>query len=312
MSAVLGDRALNAFSPQFGSLVIVALVALRLGIGLHFFQEGIKKFVDPSPYTAGFLGNAKGPLASWYKAMIWDPDGVARLDGEATEKAWDEYRERVVRFYGFDEKQSQRAERVYSQRRDQLRWVLGSNAADLQQYAEGLKRVDQYRQDPARMGVASLQGQVSKIERDLWAIRGRILPQIDSLWASYEQDLRQLATPEQQARGSVGLSRPGRRALDSESIDVVVRYMDVTIGLLLILGLFTRFAALWAAAFLCSVIASQWPGATGAVAVWPQFIEMLALLVVAAAGAGRFAGLDFVLGTLRSWWYPTRLQGARA
>jgi uncharacterized membrane protein YphA (DoxX/SURF4 family) len=290
----------------------VTLVALRLGVGLHFLQEGIKKFVDPTPYTAGFLGNAKGPLAPLFQAMIWDPDGVARLDLPATEKAWDEYRERVVRFYGFDERQSELARRVFDRRRDQLRWVIETNASDLQQYAEGLKRVDQYRQDPARMSVASLQGQVSKIERELWSTRGRVLPQIDGLWADYERDLARLATAEQQSRGSLPLTRLGRRTLDSESIDVLVRYMDVTLGLLLISGLFTRFAAIWAAAFLCSVIASQWPGAPGAVAVWPQLIEMLALLVVAAAGAGRFAGLDFVLGTLRGWWLPARLQGTRA
>ena len=113
------------------------------------------------------------------------------------------------------------------------------------------------------MSVASLQGQVSKIERELWSTRGRVLPQIDGLWADYERDLARLATAEQQSRGSLPLTRLGRRTLDSESIDVLVRYMDVTLGLLLISGLFTRFAAIWAAAFLCSVIASQWPGGAG-------------------------------------------------
>ena len=69
----------------------------------------------------------------------------------------------------------------------------------------------------------------------------------------------------------------------------------------LILGLFTRVVAVAAAAFLGSVIATQWPGAYDAAPVYYQSIEMLALLVLAAFGAGRYAGLDYFISCCPCW-----------
>ncbi len=71
------------------------------------------------------------------------------------------------------------------------------------------------------------------------------------------------------------------------------------VGVLLIIGLFTRVAALAGAGFLFSIILTQWPGAPGALPVYYQTIEMLGMLVLAAMAAGQFAGLDYVL---YSYW----------
>jgi hypothetical protein len=40
-------------------------------------------------------------------------------------------------------------------------------------------------------------------------------------------------------------------------------------------------------------VGTQWPGSPGAIDTYYQVIEMFAMLVLAAFGAGRFAGLDF-------------------
>ena len=58
------------------------------------------------------------------------------------------------------------------------------------------------------------------------------------------------------------------------------------------------------ALFLASVVATQWPGAEGAMPTYYQVVEMLALLVVAATGAGRFAGLDFFVEAARLRLFP--------
>jgi len=42
------------------------LVVLRLTIGWQFYQEGMKKYQDPNFSSAGFLMQAKGPLAENY------------------------------------------------------------------------------------------------------------------------------------------------------------------------------------------------------------------------------------------------------
>lgn len=280
---------------------MIALVALRIGIGLHFYREGAAKLRDPKPYSAGFLGNAKGWLAPAFHNMVWDADGVARLDQKQTEMIWDEFHVRAGKEYGFDEAQRKAAQKAFITRSGQLEWFFKTNAEEIAEYQNGLARRAKNRADPARTEVASLKGQLDRIEGDLNALKNDLIPPLDRLWSGYERDVNALATAEQRGRGYQAIPKPGRRTLDSESIDGLIRYFDVTIGVLLILGLFTRPAAIIGACFLGSVIASQWPGSAGAVPVWPQFIEMLGLVVLAAIGAGQIAGLDRFLGSLRSW-----------
>jgi len=75
---------------------------------------------------------------------------------------------------------------------------------------------------------------------------------------------------------------------------------------LLILGLFTRPAAIAAAGFLLSVILMQPPWVDGAVPTYYQAVEMFALLVLAVVGAGRYAGLDFFLRCLYYRIFPPK------
>jgi len=60
---------------------IVLIVLLRVGIGWHFFYEGVNKFDPASNFSAeGFLGIAKGPTADLYYWILPDIDGVNRLE----------------------------------------------------------------------------------------------------------------------------------------------------------------------------------------------------------------------------------------
>ena len=78
------------------------------------------------------------------------------------------------------------------------------------------------------------------------------------------------------------------------------------------LGFCTPLAALGGAAFMCFVVMTQpaFPGiyppdppiVGHALLVNKDFVEMVALLVVAATGAGRWGGLDFFLGR----WFSAR------
>ena len=75
-----------------------------------------------------------------------------------------------------------------------------------------------------------------------------------------------------------------------------------------ILGLFTRLTSLAGAGFLAMIIATQWPGAAGAIPAHYQIVEMTGMLVLAAVGAGRFAGLDFLLHALRVRCFPPKTE----
>lgn len=284
-----------------GWWVVAAVVALRVGIGLHFYLEGTSKLRDPKPFSGAFFNNAKGPLAPLFRSLAWDPDGRARLDprGGATKAHWENYTQRIASHFRFDEKQRAAADKLLKDYLSRMGSFLGSNREEIEQYFLQLERRDKNQLDPVRGQLASFKAHDSRIAADRAVDQGTLLADVDKIWKFFENDMNALATPEQLARhGRLPVGKLGHRFGDSETMDAIVPYFDTIIGLLLIVGLFTRVASLAGAVFLLTICASQWPGYGGA-PIFSQFIEMLALLTLAAIGAGQFYGLDYVLTGLR-------------
>jgi uncharacterized membrane protein YphA (DoxX/SURF4 family) len=65
---------------QVGFLGAAALVLLRVAVGWHFLYSGIWKLQTPNFSAAGFLSQAKGPLADRFYALVPDIDGREHLD----------------------------------------------------------------------------------------------------------------------------------------------------------------------------------------------------------------------------------------
>jgi uncharacterized membrane protein YphA (DoxX/SURF4 family) len=295
-------------SYRIGLLAVLAILGLRLAIGWHFYREGADKLVSGEFSSAGFMKVAKGPLTPLFHWFVWDLDGRARLDREGTLDAWNQYRERVAAHFGFDEKQAAKASEVLKFRERQYVTLLDDNAADIDTYFRGLERRDKYRREAGRMEVASLRGQVETIERELVQALNGWLSSIDAMWEGLENDLNALATPEQGSRGHLALGKPGRKLMDTIFIDQIIPTFDLIVGILLILGLFTRITSLAGAGFLAMIVATQWPGAPGAIPAHYQIIEMFGCLVLAAVGAGRFAGLDFLVDCLLKKCCPPKTE----
>jgi uncharacterized membrane protein YphA (DoxX/SURF4 family) len=289
-----------------GWLAAAAIALLRIGIGVHFLDEGWSKLEHPKPFSAGFFSNAKGPLAPYYKNLVWDADGLFRLDARSTLAVWDEYRDRIVSHYGFDEKQQKAAADTAKRFSDRLKQFLASKSETIDEYVLFLERRDKNADDQSRQ-LASLQTHDARIASETNKLRAELLPPIDRLTRDYEDAMNSLASQEQWTRhGRLAISKPGRRALDTETLDRFVPWFDAAVGVCLILGLFTRPAALCAALFLGSICVSQWPLAAGAAPIYNQAVEALALLVLAAVGAGRFLGLDWFFGGLRAMCCPVK------
>jgi uncharacterized membrane protein YphA (DoxX/SURF4 family) len=136
------------------------------------------------------------------------------------------------------------------------------------------------------------------------------LSYIDKLGAGYKTGLWDLLDEDQQSRGYFKSGWNPFTWSRIEQINFAVTYGLTAIGLCLMLGLFTRLAALGGAAFMAFVILSQlsWPTiypppgpeAGHALLIDKSFIEMVALLLVATTAVGRWGGLDAFL----SRWLP--------
>lgn len=282
-----------------GYLFAVALLLLRVCVGFHFFKEGTGKLADPKPFSAMFFGAAKGPMAEHYHNLVWDADGLARFDAEQTVAAWAQYVSAAKTHYGFSAEQTQEAEEKLARREEMLRDYLAGLGDSLDEYKRALDRRAANRADAARSQVPSLRGQSEKVESEIKGKRGAWLGELDKLAKDLERDMEAIASPEQRAaRGKLAVYKPGRKFLDSESMDKFIPYFDLTLGVLLIVGLFTRPAALAAAGFLISVVIAQWPGAYGTQPTYYQAVEACSLLLLAAANAGRCGGLDSVIDLL--------------
>lgn len=309
-------------SLRFGFLAALTVVALRLGVGMHFLSEGLTKVLHPKPFSAPFLGNAKGPLARYFHEMVYDHEGRARLgitedeqgapinDPEPTVEIWKKFAADASDHYVLDEEGRKRATAIVDDYVGRFEALLEDNSAELREYTLGLDRSEQNEQDPVWQHVPSLWGQSQTIAAELKQKRDGWLTDIDAMWAGLEEEVNALGDGH---AVHLALPRVGHRPLDSLTVDRVIPWFDLLVGATLVVGLFTRLSASLGGLFLASVVASQWPFALGAAPVWSQLVEMLALFALAGIGAGRFAGLDGVLGALWNWCCPPRdSRGERA
>jgi uncharacterized membrane protein YphA (DoxX/SURF4 family) len=284
--------------------VLVALVILRLVIGFHFLGEGITK-LDGSFSSAGFLANAKGPLAPRFQAMVWDAEGRHRLgmgydddkrlviDVKPTQEAWESFRADVASHHRFDDKKKKESEEILKLYLAQYDWYVKTNRDDILNYFKELERRERQEQVAANQEVASLRQQGNMLASALRRDRAILLVGIEKMWSGLEHDLNNLAGDKNSSRQGLALKKLGRQGLDSITMNKIIPCFDLVVGACLIVGLLVPVVSVAGALFLLTVVVSQWPGAVGAAPVYYQVIEMSGLVLLAMMSAGRYAGLDY-------------------
>lgn len=285
---------------RLGIFGILALIALRVGIGWHFYMEGVAKVRGHDFSSVGFLNAAQGPLAPEFQKLIWDHDGELRLNQPAITQLFSDAADRSAVHFGLTDEQKKSLGRIKSQTIDKLGEV----------YAESQEAIDKYERSKMRMAnmdsskmwneVSSLRGQKEQIGKERMSDVRSALASIDAIWTQYEGQLNSVANATQlQSAGRFSFARPGEGLLSTRVVDKILPIFDMSVGILLILGLLTPLAAWAAALFLISVILSQMPGYPGTQPTYFQVVECLALITLATTDAGRYAGLDFFPW---AWW----------
>ncbi|MCA9269909.1 MAG: DoxX family protein, partial [Planctomycetales bacterium] len=229
--------------------------------------------------------------------MVPDAYGAVRMDLTATKQHWELYHNRAAGHFGFDEKQRKAAGLAYKRALAQLSFWFDDTADDRREHYNEAKRLFDAQADRSLADVEFRREWIATETQKLDAQRNGWLRQIDGFWNAYEADVNAVATEEQLARaGRFALTKPGAGFVSSDFADAFIPWFTFLVGVCLVLGLFTRVAAVAGAAFLASVVASQPPFVAGASDTNYQIVLLLGLLVCAAVGAGRWGGLDFFLG----------------
>ncbi|MFH1920203.1 MAG: hypothetical protein ABIP48_10000 [Planctomycetota bacterium] len=302
------------------------LVILRLTIGWHFLYEGVWKIANPDKFSAtALMGTAKGPAAPLFLAMIPDLDGRQRLDlkefkdakgntlvtSGAYANAWADLKQKVVDTYQVSQEQAAEAERLLALYKESLDLYLTENREDIEAYFGSLQRFEA-RKAAGTNGSAHEKKRIWDAEQKLRAEAKGWLSELDGMGEEYRLALCDLLDEDQKALGPVRAPLSEAEALPiplpfvktkTEFFDAAITYGLTAIGACLILGFCTRLAALGGMAFLISVLLVQPPWPTiyppapavvgHALVVDKNFIEMIALAVLAATAVGRWGGLDY-------------------
>ena len=216
----------------------------------------------------------------------------------------DSFASRASSLHGFTEKQIQDSEEKTTEAKEKLNVVVEDWGSDISKYLKGFERIEKNSVDEMRNNVAGMRKQKDSIEYEWKGLARAPLAEIDRILWDVEKEVNAWATDSQVGKNEssqVGkdvryekLRMPDAGPIDVRLVDKYLPIFDMSVGILLMLGLLTPVAALAAGIFLASVVLTQFPGYPGTQPTYYQAIEMVGCFVLAFADAGRFAGLDFL------------------
>jgi uncharacterized membrane protein YphA (DoxX/SURF4 family) len=287
-------------------LAIAALAFLRMVCGLHFFLEGVSHLRDPDWSSAGFRRAAVGPLADFYKASLpetGDWSGTVGADDDRSaddaSMAWQqsviaswqrllEARTKAVPLTG--EARAAATESLELASRSLADYCKGI-AEELADHRLQIRRLAAMQRKPGARDIPFERERLAKKRKELASQAGAWMKDAAALGQKLVADWDE-QLPDAAARTRAAAAAEPTRLWKA---DRFVSWSLATIGACLVLGLATKFHAVGGALFLASVIASQPFWVPGAQATYDQWVELAALLAIAALPVGGWSGLDFFL-----------------
>jgi uncharacterized membrane protein YphA (DoxX/SURF4 family) len=278
------------------------LVLLRIAIGWHFLYEGLEKLESRQKGGKSFsaepyLRASTGPLGSYFRGLVPDVNGLAKLDPTRLRAAWTDDVERLVSHYAFDDKQKTEASKALRKSLHEVdEWFADKEFAEKRaKYIHELAGVQKVEQN---LGALSYERERAAAKRkDLDVDRKELLTKVDAIGNALRDSVVKLASDEQEA--SAGPYIPPRTSIDW--VNDATTYGLIIMGFCLIVGLCTPLAALAGAVFLGQIYLSMppWPGLPASptaeghyLIVNKNLIEMLALLALVFIPTGQWIGFD--------------------
>lgn len=297
---------------------IIFLVVLRVSIGWQFLYEGLWKqhaAHGTEPWTAaGYLKNAKGPFRETFRNMVDDPYDFDKLDVAKVQARWAEWRRLFELHYpSLDAKQKADLDKVVKERTEKLKLTLEDPelAGVINEKFKGtidykrLGEIELYKRQVAKyeaklneVKVDFQQAHLDKLHAEIEAKRKELTGPIDALTADLETAATNLLNFDQIR---LGPSPDPMSKVDSINFKTI--WTLTILGFLLIVGLFTRTAAIGAAVMLTMFYLAlpPWPGVPEApgpehsLIVNKNFIEVMACLALCCLPSGRWFGLDALI-----------------
>ena len=284
---------------QIGAATVTLLILLRISLGWHFLYAGLEKLNSPNFTSAGFLGQAKGPLADKFHELVPDWEGRERLKPEYYLGKLKNYAAEFEQFYHPSEEQKAAIDQSLKIRSAAIEDFLKENKTEIDTYFHDWQRLD----DAQKQASSDVPFQQKRNWDKQTALRGQLAVwngKLEGTWTDFQDDLDKIRTPEQIAKGRI--PQPVAALFTQDNI---ITYSNIAIGACLIAGLFTRLASLGGGLFLLSIVLAQpdWPGlypapppsAGRTFIVNKEFIEMVAMFLLATTHVGRWGGLDFFI-----------------
>jgi len=219
------------------------------------------------------------------------------IRGETYLDDWSKLKAKIDAKYALAPEQEFELEKTFRRYQDSLRQYLDENEEDIAAYFGSLERLDE-RKAAGANGAAHEQARLWDQQQKLRGEVRKWLGDLGRMQDDFGAAAWQILSEDQRDLGDL----PKLWTL-GDLIDLAVTWGLTAIGFCLLLGLFTRPAALGGAAFLTFVLLTQPPWPTiyppapavvgHALLVDKNFIELVALLVIASCAAGRWAGLDY-------------------
>lgn len=215
------------------------------------------------------------------------PNGPYSEWAEEIVAGWAEKRDLAAKRTGATDK----AEAIYRKHLQNLADYFAANEDEIKLFRHELWRVETMRAEPGAGEIDYLNQRIDDKSAEIYVTSQQWPSDVAILEKNYVAELASLA---EAAPKKAELAEQLRTPSPLEWIDFAVTCVVFGIAGCLLLGLCTRLAAIVGIFFLLSIMATQPPWVVGANTQYfgYQLVEVMAFVVLAVVGAGRWFGID--------------------